>query len=69
MNSKYVPIFWCTVDSGYFLVVVRYPPGLVISVVSLVEGSSILLIMEGYSGMYGCFYFFPFSLSMAVITF
>ena len=50
--------------------VVCYSLGLVVSVVGIVEGSSVLLIMEGYLGLdvcfdcvhvlysYGCYYVF-----------
>ena len=52
-------MFWCTVNGGYFTVVVRNPLGLVISIVAFVEGSSILLILKSYFGLDGFFYCFP----------
>ena len=45
----------CTVDIGYFSVVVCYPLGLVVYPIGLVEGYSILLILEDYFGPDGCF--------------
>ena len=59
MNSKYFPICWCTVEGGYLPVVVGYPLGIFLSVVAPVEGSSILIILESYFGLDGCFGCFP----------
>ena len=40
--------------------VVRYYLGLIVSIVSLVEGFYVLLVLERYFGMDGCFDCSPF---------
>ena len=49
--------------------VVRYPMGIIISSVSLVEDFYVLLVLESYFGLDGCFDSSLVSFSMAVTIF
>ena len=58
MNSECIPVFWYTVNSGYFHVVVGYFLSLSISIKALVESLSVLFILKIYFGLdvyFNCF--------------
>ena len=50
-------MFWFTVNSGYFPVVIGYLLSLVIYIIAVVEKISVFFIMKSYFGMDGCFNF------------